>query len=294
MNAPAKTDRAGLALGLGAYMIWGFLPAFFKQMDQVSAGEIVAQRIVWSLAFLGLLIVAAKRAVAIRAAMRDWRALRLLTATAALIAVNWLIYVWAVNNGHIVAASLGYFLNPLVNVAMGVLLLKERLGRIEIAAVALAAVGVVILATGAGAALWISLSLAFSFATYGLLRKIATVDALDGLAIETFILVPFAAGWLLWLSRGGGLFFGDGVDISLLLIAGGALTAIPLLLFAAAARRMDYSRLGLLQYVAPTIQFLLGVFAYGEPLTRAHIICFGFIWSGLAVYAYGSWRQSRA
>lgn len=294
MNAPAPPTRAGLLYGLGAYLIWGFLPAFFKLLESVTAGEIVAQRIVWSLAFLAVLVLVARRWSGICAALRDRSALLLLSATAALIAVNWLVYVWAVNNGHILAASLGYFLNPLVNVAMGVLLLKERLGRIEIAAVALAAIGVAILAASAGEALWISLSLAFSFATYGLLRKIATVDALDGLAVETLILAPFALGWIVWLSSGETLAFSEEFGISLLLIAGGALTAIPLLLFAAAARRMDYSRLGLLQYLAPTIQFLLGVFAYGEPLTTAHLICFCFIWAGLAVYGYGTWRQARA
>lgn len=246
-----KQGRAGLIYGLGAYLVWGFLPAFFKLLESVGAGEIVAQRIVWSLVFIAALVAANGSLPKLRAALRDRRALLILTATAVLIAVNWLIYVWAVNNGQILASSLGYFLNPLVNVALGMIFLKERLGRAEAIAVALAASGVAVLAAGAGEGLWISLSLAFSFSVYGLLRKIAPVDSLEGLAIETLILAPFALVWLVWLGSTGELMFGTDAGLSALLMLGGVLTAVPLLLFAAAARRMPYASLGLLQYLAP-------------------------------------------
>ncbi|MCJ8156379.1 EamA family transporter RarD [Sphingomonas sp. LaA6.9] len=285
MVSHSAPGRAGIAYGLGAYLIWGFLPAYFKLLSAVLPSEVVAQRIIWSVAFLALLIAIKGSFPTLRAALANPSALRILAATALLIAANWLIYVWAIVNSHVLESSLGYFLNPLVNVAMGVVLLKERLGRAQMIAVALAAIGVTVLAIGAGSGLWISLSLAFTFATYGLLRKIAPVESLEGLSVETLILAPFALGYLWWLSHTGGLAFGADMGISLLLAAGGIVTAVPLLLFAAAARRMPYATLGLLQYLAPTLQFLLAVFAYGEPLTTAHLICFGFIWSGLAIFA---------
>lgn len=285
MLTQSAQGRAGIAYGLGAYLIWGFLPAYFKLLADVLPTEVVAQRIVWSVAFLAVLVAAKGSFPALRAAIANRKAFRILAATAVLIAANWLIYVWAIVNNHVLESSLGYFLNPLVNVAMGVVLLKEKLGRAQLIAVVLAAIGVTVLAIGAGDGLWISLSLAFTFATYGLLRKIAPVESLEGLSIETLILAPFALGYLWWLSEKGALAFGSGTDVSLLLAAGGIVTAVPLLLFAAAARRMPYATLGLLQYVAPTLQFLLAVLAYGEPLTTAHLICFGFIWTGLAIFA---------
>lgn len=293
MDMQSEQGRAGIAYGLAAYLIWGFLPAFFKLLADVAATEVVAQRIIWSVAFLAVLIAAKGSFPALRAAIANRKALVILCATALLIAVNWLIYVWAVVNGHVLESSLGYFLNPLVNVAMGVLLLKERLGRAQIVAVALAAIGVTVLAFGAGGGLWISLSLAFSFATYGLLRKIAPVESLEGLSIETLLLAPFALGYLWWLSSRGEMAFGADGSITLLLMAAGVVTAVPLLLFAAAARRMPYATLGLLQYLAPSIQFLLAVFAYGEPLTTAHMICFAFIWTGLALYAGNGMLEGR-
>lgn len=293
MTPDAASRRTGLLLGLGAYTLWGFLPAFFKQLETVSAGEIVAQRILWSLLFLAGLLAFRSSGAALLAAMRNPRARLILAATAALIAVNWLIYVWAVNNGHILASSLGYFLNPLVNVAMGVIFLRERLARAQTIAVALAGIGVAVLAFAAEGGLWISLSLAFTFATYGLLRKIAPVEALEGLSIETLMLAPFALGWVLWLGAApDGTAFGDGLGVSLLLIAGGVLTAVPLLLFAASARLLPYAELGMLQYIAPTLQFAIGL-AYGETLTTAHIVCFAFIWAGLAVYAADGLRGLR-
>lgn len=288
MDARISQGRTGLFYGLSAYLIWGFLPVFFKLLGPVSAGEVVAQRILWSLVLLAGLITFSRRWPHLRAAFRNPVALRYLTLSAALIACNWLVYIWAVLNDHVLASSLGYFLNPLINVALGVIFLKERLGRVQMIAVALAAAGVLVLAWGAGSGLWISLTLGFSFGVYGLLRKMAPVEAIEGLSIETMILSPFALGWALWLSATEKASFGSDHTITLLLVISGVVTAVPLLLFAAAARRMPYATLGLLQYVAPTIVFLLAVFVYGEPLTLSHILCFTLIWTGLAVYTAGT------
>jgi chloramphenicol-sensitive protein RarD len=284
--------RKGVAFGLSAYLLWGFLPVYFKLLGDVAPTEVVAQRVVWSVLLLAGLIAAARRWPQLRAAFANPQALRILMLSALLIGANWLIYIWAIGARHVLETSLGYFLNPLVNVVMGVVLLKERLTRAQGVAVGLAALGVSVLAAGAVSGLWISLSLAGTFATYGLLRKIAPVDSLEGLTIETVLLLPLAAAYLLWLG-GDGMAFGDELGTSLLLALGGAVTATPLLLFAAGARRLPYSTLGLLQYVAPTIQFLLAVLAYGEPLTTAHLICFALIWSGLAIFALDGLRRGR-
>lgn len=286
--------RKGVAFGLSAYLLWGFLPAYFKLLGEVLPTEVVAQRVLWSVLLLVGLILVTRRWDKLRAAFADPKALRILALSALLIGFNWLVYIWAIGARHVLETSLGYFLNPLVNVVMGVLLLKERLTRAQGLAVGLAAIGVAVLAVGAASGLWISLALALSFATYGLLRKVAPVDSLEGLTIETVVLAPLAALYLLWLGSNGGMKFGTELDLSLLLALGGAVTATPLLLFAAGARRLRYSTLGLLQYIAPTIQFLLAVLAYGEPLTTVHLICFAFIWSGLAIYALDGLRRMPA
>jgi chloramphenicol-sensitive protein RarD len=231
MTTEHARTRAGLLLGLGAYLLWGVLPLYFKAIDGVAATEIVAHRIVWSLIFLGALVTLWRRWGAIGTAIRSPRMLATLTLTAMLIAVNWLVYIWAVLNGHVLAGSLGYYLNPLVNVLLGVFLLKERLTRAQALAVALAAAGVAVLAWGAAEGLWISLTLAASFATYGFLRKVAPVDSLEGLSIETAILSPIALGYILWLQQQGTSGFGEGISTDMLLVLGGAVTAVPLLLF---------------------------------------------------------------
>lgn len=292
MSAEAEA-RKGVLFGLGCYLWWGFLPAYFKLLHGVMPTEVVAQRVLWSVALLVVLVTAVRRWPQLRAGARNPQAIRILLCSSVFIAANWLIYIWAIGAHHVLETSLGYFLNPLVNVVMGVALLKERLTRGQGVAVALAAAGVSVLAIGATSGLWISLALALSFATYGLLRKIAPVDSLEGLTIETLLLSPVAALYLWWLSAHGGVAFGSDVRLSVLLALGGVVTATPLLLFAAAARRLRYSTLGLLQYLAPTIQFLLAVLAYGEKLTTAHIVCFVLIWSGLAVFALDGVRRAR-
>lgn len=283
--APERVDRAGLVQALGAYGIWGVLPIFFFALKGVGAGEVVAGRVLWSLGLLAIVILALGRMPAIVAALRSRRAMGLLAASAALISVNWLVYIWAVQNGHVLEGSLGYFLNPLVNVLLGVVLLREKLGRAQMVAVGLAGIGVAVLAFGAGQGIWISLTLAFSFGFYGLVRKVAPVGALEGLTLETAILAPFGLGYLYWLSTHGGLEFGNEALATTLLVLSGVVTAVPLLLFAGAARRLPYSTLGLLQYLAPTMQFVLAITYFGERVTTAHLICFALIWTGLAIYA---------
>jgi chloramphenicol-sensitive protein RarD len=291
MRDEQRRTRAGLLLGLGAYLTWGVLPLYFKALAHVDPFEIVAHRILWSLIFLGALVTIWRRWPAIRAALATPRVAFTLLVTAVLIGVNWLVYIWAVLNGHVLEGSLGYYLNPLVNILLGTLLLKERLSRPRLFAVGLAAGGVAVLAFGAGDGLWISLTLAFSFALYGFLRKVAPVDSLEGLSIETALLAPIALGWVLWLQAQGQSGLGAwGIGTDLLLVLAGALTAIPLLLFTAAAKRLPYSTLGFLQYIAPSIQFLLAVLAFGEPLTTAHMICFGAIWTALAIFTLEGWR----
>jgi chloramphenicol-sensitive protein RarD len=280
-------------LGLGAYAAWGVMPLYFKALARVAPTEIVAHRIVWSLLFLTAVASLWKRWPHIRAVLRLPRVALVLLATSCLIGINWLVYIYAVVSGHVLEGSLGYYLNPIVNVLLGVAFLRERLTRIQAGAVLLAALAVAILAMGAGSALWISLTLAASFASYGFVRKVAPVDALEGLYIESLFLAPLALGWILWLTAHGRSAFLADRTTDLLLVLGGAVTAIPLLLFTAAAKRLRYSTLGFLQYVAPTLQFLLAVALFGEPLTALHLLCFAMIWTALAVFVLDGWRAGR-
>ena len=289
----ATRPKGGILLGVGAYVIWGLLPLYFKLLGAVPAAQVLAHRIVWSVLLLAAIVLFLKRGGAIRAAARG-RTLLLLMASALLIAVNWLVYIWAVQNGHVIEASLGYFINPLVNVALGVVVLREKVRRVQWVAVAIAGIGVAIMAASGGSALWISLVLALSFGTYGLLRKIAAIDALGGLFVETILLAPFACAVLVLATAQGDAAFGHDRGLDALLVLAGAITAIPLLMFAAAARRMPYAALGLLQYIAPTLQFAEAVLLFGEPLHRADALAFGLIWTGLAIYAADGIRAARA
>jgi chloramphenicol-sensitive protein RarD len=285
--------RAGLFLGLGAYTLWGVMPLYFKAVATVRPTEIVAHRILWSLLFLGALAVLWRRWPAIRAAIATPRIALTLLLTATLIGINWLVYIYAVVSGHVLEGSLGYYLNPLVNVLLGIAFLKERLTHAQKGAFLLAAAAVALLAAGAGGAIWISLTLAISFALYGFLRKIVPVDALEGLSVESLFLAPLALAWLLWLQGHGEGSFLQSRLTDALLILGGAVTAIPLLMFTAAAKRLPYSTLGFLQYIAPSLQFLLAVLVFGEPLTGAHVAAFGAIWAALAVFLFEGVRVGR-
>lgn len=286
-----ETTRTGLLYGVAAYLIWGLLPLYLKLLRDVPAAQVLGHRILWSLGLVVLAAVTAGRMGAIRRAARG-RVLLLLCASAALISLNWLVYIWAVANAHVLEASLGYFINPLVNVALGVVVLRERIRPLQAAAVALAAAGVLALALGGGA-LWISLTLALTFAFYGLIRKVVSIDALGGLLVETLILAPFAAAGLGYAWANGTAAWGAGVRADALLAFTGVVTAVPLLLFAAAARRLRYATVGLLQYLAPSLVFLQAVLLFGEPLRPAQLVTFGLIWTGCALYAWDSVRAVR-
>ncbi len=294
-SASAASNRGGLPYALAAYCIWGFVPIFFKLLDTVPPVEVLTQRIIWSLPFCFLIMAFRRQIGEYLGAFRDWRALRLLLASALLIGINWLVYIYAIFTDHVLAASLGYYLNPLVNVLLGTLVLGERLSRLQAVAVAMAAVGVAILLAGALDTLWISVTLALSFGTYGLLRKVVAVGSLPGLAVETTLLLPLSlAAAAYYFFAGSPTGFGSSTETSLLLAAGGVVTAVPLLLFATAARRMSYAALGFIQYLAPTIQFLLGIFLFREPLKPAQLVCFLLIWASIAVFSYDLWRKMRA
>lgn len=289
---PAPNEAAvGVALGLGAYLTWGFLPIYMKAVGAVAAPEILANRILWSLLLLGLVIAATRRWAPVGALLRSPRTLLVLALTGTLLAGNWLTYIWAVNAGFVLQTSLGYFITPLVNVLLGVVVLRERLRPAQIGAVVLAAIGVAVLAFGQSGLPWIALVLAFSFSFYGLLRKMAPVDSLTGLLAETVWLAPASLFYILVF---GVHAYGADGSLDLLLAASGIVTAVPLLMFGAANKRLFYSTMGLLQYAAPSIQFLLAVLLYREPLTTAHLVTFGFIWTGLLLYATDSLRAARS
>lgn len=292
-KAPASPIRRGYASMILAYFLWGGLPIYFKHLPDIAPLEIVAHRILWSVLFLLLVLGARRQLGALGAALRNGRVVLALAASALLIGSNWLIYVWAVANHHIIAASLGYFLNPLVTVMLGVTVLKEKLRPAQKIAIGLAALGVANLALGALDTLWISVVLALSFALYGLIRKVTPVEALPGLMIETLLLLPLALGYLLYLLYAGDAGFGRQADSTILLMLAGVITSVPLLLFAQGARLLPLATVGLLQYMAPIIQFLLGLFLYHEPLGLARLASFVLIWIGLVFFTHDAIRGYR-
>jgi len=296
MNAPRPSQtphpRTGFLLGLAAYALWGVLPIYFKALAAVPAVDIVAHRILWSLPYLALLILLSRGWPKVRAALAQPRTIGILLLTAMLIGGNWLLYVYAVTSDHILAASFGYYLNPLANVLLGRFVLHERLNRLQWTAVAVAAAGISVLAAGALGQLWISLTLCVSFALYGLLRKIVPADAITGLGIETVILFPLAIGWLAWRHSAGAPVMGTNEAQAGLLLLAGIVSTTPLLLFTAAAKRLQYSTLGMLQFLAPTLQFAIAVL-YGERITWAHVAAFPAIWLALALYVTALLRSPR-
>lgn len=286
--------RRGYVLGLTAYVIWGLFPLYFKALEQIPALEIVVHRVLWSALGAVLLLLVWKHPGWWRELRAHPRRLAMLALSGLLIACNWLIYVWAVNNGHMLEASLGYYINPLVNVLLGLLLLGERLRRLQWLAVALAASGVAQQVWQLGSLPWVSLLLALSFAFYGLIRKQAPVAALPGLAVETWLLLPVALGWL-WLHPAAASSQADfwSSSQSWWLAMAGPVTLIPLICFNAAARHLPYATLGFLQYLAPTLVLLLAVFLYDEPLAPANLLAFACIWAALLVYSLDIWRVFR-
>jgi chloramphenicol-sensitive protein RarD len=289
---PDRQTTLGIAYGAAAYGLWGFMPIYLKAVSAAPILEVLSHRIVWALVLLLLLTWRRGQLGGLVALVRPGRTLAILAVSTAAIAVNWLIYIFAVVNGRMLEASLGYYINPLVNVLLGVWVLGERLERPVKVAVAIAAAGVLWLALRVGAPPWISLALAASFGTYGLMRKLAPVGALAGLAVETALLLPLAGGHLVWaLASGRAAFLSGRPTLDLLLLLAGPVTAVPLLCFAGAARRLPLTTLGFLQYLSPTLQFLLAIFVYGEPFDRGRAVAFGFIWTALAVFAVHSVRR---
>jgi chloramphenicol-sensitive protein RarD len=278
--------NTGILSAALAFFCWGLFPLYFHAIGEVPPLQILAHRMLWSLLFL-VIVLAVRRQWAWLRIVRQPRVFGSFVASALLLSINWLIYIWAVNNGHVIESSLGYFINPLVNIMFGALLLKERLRRPQWMAIGVAALGVAWLTWQAGTVPWISLALAVSFGGYGLLRKTASLGALEGLSLETMVLFPVAAGYVIWLSvHGENAFLNTPSDTTrLLLVAAGPITAIPLLLFAGGARKIPLSVLGLLQYLSPTLQFLLGVWLFHEAFTPDRLVGFVLIWLALALFA---------
>jgi chloramphenicol-sensitive protein RarD len=287
-------SRRGFLLGVAAYVLWGMFPLYWPLLEPAGAIEILAHRIVWSVVVMVVLVLAVRRVTALRMVLQDSRRRALLVAAALVITVNWGTYIWGVNNHHVVETSLGYFINPLVTVLMGVLVLRERLRGLQWVAMGIGTLAVLVLAFDYGRPPWVALTLALSFGTYGLLKKTAGVGAIESLTLETTVLAPFALGYLVWLgATGSGHFTGHGSGHTLLLAGSGVVTAVPLICFGAAATSIPMTTLGLLQYLAPVLQFGVGVLVRHEDMTAASWAGFGLVWVALAVFTAESISQRR-
>jgi chloramphenicol-sensitive protein RarD len=288
-----KPAGKGFVAALSAFSIWGLFPLYFHPLRQVSSVQVIAHRVVWSCLFVLAWIGIRGEMPALRATLADRSVVWRLAVSATLISVNWLTYVWGVTHGFVIETSLGYFIGPLVNVVLGVSLLSEKLSPAQWAAVVLAAIGVSYLTVMTGSLPWIALTLAFTFATYGLIRKVVRVESLPGLATETLLLAPFAATYLLWCEFAGSGVLGHAARaVDALLIGSGPITAIALFLFAYGTRLLPYSTVGVLQYITPTLQFTCGVFVLHEPFERMRAMGFAIIWVALLVYAGEGLRLS--
>lgn len=289
MSDPTDEDaaaRTGVILGLIAYTLWGVFPVYFKWIETVAPSEVLVHRVVWAVPFGALIIFARRQWREVKAALIDRSMLAWLGLAALCISVNWLIYIWAVQNERIFEASLGYYINPLMYVAIGVAALGERLRKLQIAAVVLAFIGVSYLTISGGIFPWVALSLAALFTAYGVIRKQVAIGAMPGLFVETSLLFPFAFAWLCFLILADDATFAAGnAGQTLLLMMAGPVTVIPLLLFAISARRLTLTTIGFMQFLAPTLQFCTGLY-YGETLTPAHLVCFGCIWVAVAFFSY--------
>jgi len=288
-----KPVGKGFLAALGAFVIWGAFPLYFHPLRQVSSVQVIAHRVVWSCLFVLAWIGIRGQMPSLRATLANRSVVWRLAVSATLITINWLTYVWGVTHGHVVETSLGYFIGPLVNVMLGVTLLSEKLSPAQWLAVGLAVAGVSYLTVMTGSLPWIALTLAFSFASYGLIRKVVKVESLPGLATETLLLAPFAAAYLLWCESAGVGALGHAAPaVDALLIGSGPVTAIALFLFAYGTRLLPYSTVGVLQYITPTLQFICGVFVLQEPFERARAVGFTIIWAALLIYAGEGLRLS--
>jgi chloramphenicol-sensitive protein RarD len=287
-------SRRGFLLGVAAWTIWGFFPLYWPLLEPAGAVEILAHRVFWSMVVMLAVVVVLRRGRRIRAMLANRRTLRLIVVAALLISVNWGMYIWGVNNGHVVETSLGYFINPLVSVLLGVVVLGERLRRTQWLAVALAGAAVLGLTVEYGRPPWIALVLALSFGAYGLAKKKANAGAAEALVLETVVVAPIALGYLAFLTAtGDSTFAEDGASHVLLLVGTGFITVVPLLCFGAAATRIPLSTLGLLQYITPTVQFILGLTVFGEPMPPMRWVGFALIWLALALFTFDSLRNRR-
>ncbi len=288
-----KDARDGLVAGLAAYLMWGFLPAYFVTVAAAEPLEVLAHRILWAVPFGALVLTIRHQWPEVKRALTHKAMLGWLSVTALFIALNWLIYIWAIQDGRIVETSLGYYINPLIHVLAGVVLLGERLRRLQIIAVVLAAIGVTVLTIRGGQVPWVALALAFSFAVYAVIRKRVVIGAMPGLFVETLLLLPFALAWFWWIVSSGRSDFAQGdTALTFWLVMAGPITALPLMCFAIAARRLMLTTIGFMQFIAPTIQFCTGLY-YGEQLTVPHIICFAFIWTAVIVFSVDAVRAGR-
>lgn len=289
---PSDDAKRGFAATVGAFLIWGMFPLYWRELAMVPPLQITSHRILWCTVFVVGFLVWKQGLGWLRATLSRPRAAPLLLASSVLISVNWVLYIWAVNAGHVVESALGYFINPLVNVLLGVAVLGERLNARQWCAVALATLGVAWLTWQVGRLPWIALTLAFSFGTYGLIRKIVSVESVPGLGVESLIMLVPAVGYLVFCeAQGSGSFGHVGRYEDLLLVLAGAITALPLIWFAYGARRIPLSLVGIIQYIGPTLQLLTGVFLFGEAFTQVQLVGFGCIWGALALYALdGLWR----
>jgi len=295
MDSPAqnKESKAGVIAGITAYTVWGIFPVYFVLTRAVPPTELVSHRIIWSIPFSLLIILFRRQLKEVWQALKTPKTVALLALSAVSIAVNWGIYIWAIQQDQIFQGSLGYYINPLVYVLVGVVFFKETLSKLQGLSIALALIGVAILTFYGGEFPTIALMLATSFTAYGVIRKQVDIGAMPGLFIETVLLGLPAILFIGWLSQSDQLQFGQlGTTIDILLLLAGPITVLPLLAFAYAARRITLSTLGILQYIGPTLQFALGVY-FGETFTKAYALCFGFIWIGIIIYSYDALRQHR-
>ena len=289
-----KTQLAGIGFGLLAYGIWGFFPLYFRQLAHVSPMDILANRAVWACVFVGILLSLRQRWASVLIIFKNPRQLAMLALAALLVSSNWLVFLWAVAHQQVVASSLGYFLTPLVNVLLGLIVLKERLNKLEWLAVGLAVIAIANEIITLGSLPWVSLFLAVTFGTYGLVRKQIPVDAISGLWLETLAMLPVCGIYALWMAQSGHQVFAPNNALTVtLLIGAGILTAVPLMAFAAATQRLDLATVGMLMYINPTLQFITAVWIFGEPLQSARLISFALIWSGLFVFSWSMWQKLR-
>lgn len=290
--AKRKIDdyTVGVFYAIICYLAWGMFPLFWKQLAHVDAIQVLAHRILWSFVFVFIVIMFSKRKkyLVVLKQKRTWKWLSL---TGVLIGTNWVVYIYAINHGHIVESSFGYYINPLMNVALGVIVLKERLPKLQIIAIGLAFVGIVVISIHLGRIPIISLVLAITFALYGLYRKIANIDSMTALMVETLVLLPFSLGWILFAQNNGTGAFGSDTKTTVLLMIGGIITAVPLFWFGIAARKIPLSTIGFIQYLSPTCQLALGILIYKESFSIPHLIGFGFVWAALTLFSISIYQH---